>query len=44
MRDHTHGLFVLTGGAGSGKSAVVEALHELDMNRAAEAGRGDKEL
>jgi predicted ATPase len=32
--------FVLTGGPGSGKSTLIEALHEAGFGRAVEAGRG----
>ncbi len=39
MMQHNH-LFVLTGGPGSGKSAVIETLHGLGCGRTLEAGRG----
>jgi predicted ATPase len=36
----TEGLFVVTGGPGSGKSTLIEALHRAGDARSVEAGRG----
>jgi predicted ATPase len=38
--NHAHRFFVLTGGPGSGKSAIIEALHQAGYARSLEAGRG----
>jgi len=35
-----HRFFVLTGGPGSGKSSLIDALERLDYRRSVEAGRG----
>ena len=40
MNNHATRFFVLTGGPGSGKSAIIEALHRAGYARSAEAGRG----
>lgn len=40
MNYHAQRFFVLTGGPGSGKSAIIEALHRVGYARSAEAGRG----
>lgn len=40
MDNHAERFFVLTGGPGSGKSAIIEALHRAGYARSAEAGRG----
>lgn len=39
MKDHER-FYVLTGGPGSGKTAVIEALHQAGYTRTVEAGRG----
>jgi predicted ATPase len=39
LKDHER-FYVLTGGPGSGKSAVIEALHRAGYARTVEAGRG----
>lgn len=39
MKAHER-FYVLTGGAGSGKTAVIEALHQAGYARTVEAGRG----
>ncbi len=39
MKHEQARFFVLTGGPGSGKSAIIEALHEAGYARAPEAGR-----
>lgn len=40
MDNHAERFFVLTGGPGSGKSAIIEALHRAGYARSVEAGRG----
>jgi predicted ATPase len=40
LSEHTRRFFVLTGGPGSGKSTVIEALHRAGYARTVEAGRG----
>lgn len=40
LSDHAQRFFVVTGGPGSGKSAIIEALHAMGYARALEAGRG----
>jgi predicted ATPase len=40
LSDLARRFFVLTGGPGSGKSAVIEALHRAGYARTVEAGRG----
>ncbi len=39
MKDHER-FYVFTGGPGSGKTAVIEALHQAGYTRTVEAGRG----
>jgi predicted ATPase len=39
LKDHER-FYVLTGGPGSGKTAVIEALHQTGYARTVEAGRG----
>lgn len=40
MTNHEPRFFVITGGPGSGKSAIIEALHRAGYPRSIEAGRG----
>ncbi|MGE5204318.1 MAG: AAA family ATPase [Chlamydiota bacterium] len=40
MNHHEQRFFVLTGGPGSGKSAIIEALHRAGYAGSVEAGRG----
>jgi predicted ATPase len=40
LTNHEQRFFVLTGGPGSGKSAIIEALHHAGYARSVEAGRG----
>ncbi len=40
MNNHAERFFVLTGGPGSGKSAIIEALHRAGYACSVEAGRG----
>lgn len=40
MTDHADRFFVVTGGPGSGKSALIEALQQSGFARSVEAGRG----
>ena len=40
MHENAHGFFVLTGGPGSGKSALIEGLEQCGYARSVEAGQG----
>jgi predicted ATPase len=40
VNDHVDRFFVITGGPGSGKSSLIEALHQRGYARSIEAGRG----
>jgi predicted ATPase len=40
MHDNTNRFFVVTGGPGSGKSALIESLEQCGYARSVEAGRG----